>query len=94
MVVNGAFAELIKEKNKAEVWGIEYMKNHAKDAQLKLDKKILKTKIVQKWCNPKFNVDFIKFYKGIVVSDWKYEDHDMIDKVHLRFFIKKCPQNV
>ena len=35
---NGAFAEIIKERNNAEVWGIEYMEPHGKDAQKKLDK--------------------------------------------------------
>ncbi|MCF7561766.1 class I SAM-dependent methyltransferase [Sabulilitoribacter multivorans] len=34
---NGAFAEIIKEKNKAEVWGIEYMKTHGVEAHKKLD---------------------------------------------------------
>ncbi|ULC58702.1 methyltransferase domain-containing protein [Flaviramulus sp. BrNp1-15] len=35
---NGAFAEIIKEQNNAEVWGIELMEEHAKEAQKKLDK--------------------------------------------------------
>ena len=35
---NGAFAEIIKEKNNAEVWGIELMETHGKEAQEKLDK--------------------------------------------------------
>ena len=35
---NGAFAEIIKEQNKAEVWGIELMEAHAKEAAKKLDK--------------------------------------------------------
>ena len=35
---NGAFAEIIKEKNNAEVWGIELMEAHGKEAQEKLDK--------------------------------------------------------
>ena len=32
---NGAFAEIIKEQNHAEVWGIELMEEHAKEAQKK-----------------------------------------------------------
>lgn len=35
---NGAFAEVIKNKNNAEVWGIEYMNEHGVEAQKKLDK--------------------------------------------------------
>lgn len=35
---NGAFAAVIKEANKAEVWGIEYMEAHGNDAKSKLDK--------------------------------------------------------
>ena len=35
---NGAFAEIIKGKNDAEVWGIELMETHGKEAQEKLDK--------------------------------------------------------
>jgi 2-polyprenyl-3-methyl-5-hydroxy-6-metoxy-1,4-benzoquinol methylase len=35
---NGAFAEIIKEGNNAEVWGIEYMEPHGEDARKKLDK--------------------------------------------------------
>ena len=34
---NGAFAEIIKERNKAEVWGIELMDTHGKEAKKKLD---------------------------------------------------------
>ncbi|MFH4967609.1 class I SAM-dependent methyltransferase [Gaetbulibacter sp. M240] len=35
---NGAFAKVIKEKNKAEVWGIEYMKGPGEEAKTQLDK--------------------------------------------------------
>ncbi|NNC51146.1 MAG: class I SAM-dependent methyltransferase [Flaviramulus sp.] len=35
---NGAFAEIIKKRNNAEVWGIEYMQLHGNKAQKKLDK--------------------------------------------------------
>jgi 2-polyprenyl-3-methyl-5-hydroxy-6-metoxy-1,4-benzoquinol methylase len=35
---NGAFAAVVKEKNKAEVWGIELMEEEAKIAQTILDK--------------------------------------------------------
>ena len=35
---NGAFAKVIKEKNKAEVWGIEYMKGPGEEAKIQLDK--------------------------------------------------------
>lgn len=35
---NGAFAEVLKEKTGAEVWGIEYMDREAKIAETKLDK--------------------------------------------------------
>lgn len=34
---NGAFAEIIKERNHAEVWGIEYMESHGLEAKKKLD---------------------------------------------------------
>ena len=34
---NGAFAEIIKEKNNAEVWGIEYMEAFGKEAREKLE---------------------------------------------------------
>lgn len=33
---NGAFAQVIKEKNNAEVWGIEYMEEHGIEAQKKI----------------------------------------------------------
>lgn len=35
---NGAFAKVIKDQNNAEVWGMEFMEIHAKEAQKKLDK--------------------------------------------------------
>ena len=35
---NGAFAKITKEKNNAEVWGIEYMEDHGNEAKLSLDK--------------------------------------------------------
>jgi len=35
---NGAFASLVKQKNEAEVWGIELMEQEAKVAQTVLDK--------------------------------------------------------
>ncbi|GAA4816811.1 class I SAM-dependent methyltransferase [Litoribaculum gwangyangense] len=34
---NGAFAQIIKEKNQAEVWGIEYINEHGLEAHKKLD---------------------------------------------------------
>ncbi len=35
---NGAFAEVIKKKNEALVWGIEMMENEARDAEKVIDK--------------------------------------------------------
>lgn len=126
---NGAFAEKIKERNKAEVWGIEYMEEHGKDAIPKLDKvfigpcedfinnlpeayfdviyfndvlehlvdpymvlNILKTKlskngvIISSIPNIRF---YRSFMKVLLHKDWKYEDHGIMDKTHLRFFTKK-----
>jgi len=126
---NGAFASLVKEKNDAEVWGIELMENEAKVAEKILDKvftgsceqyiqdlpngyfdviyfndvlehlsdpyvvlEILKTKlsnqgvIISSIPNVRF---FRTFLKVIFAKDWKYEDHGIMDKTHLRFFTGK-----
>ncbi|PKQ44296.1 class I SAM-dependent methyltransferase [Confluentibacter flavum] len=126
---NGAFAEIIKTNNNAEVWGIEYMNEHGVEAQKKLDKvfigrcedfiedlpnnyfdTIYFNDVLEHLADPYEVLSIIKeklsaggvvissipnirFYKAlrkiVVNKDWKYEDHGVMDKTHLRFFTKK-----
>jgi 2-polyprenyl-3-methyl-5-hydroxy-6-metoxy-1,4-benzoquinol methylase len=126
---NGAFAEIIKEKNNAEVWGIEYMEEHGKDAIPKLDKVFIGpcedfvenlpegyfdviyfNDVLEHLVDPYWVLDVLKsklakggviissipnvrFYKSfmkvLLNKEWKYEDHGIMDKTHMRFFTKK-----
>lgn len=126
---NGAFAEIIKNSNHAEVWGIEFMDEHGMEAQKKLDKvfigrcedfieelpnnyfdAIYFNDVLEHLADPYEVLNIIKeklskggvvissipnirFYKAlrkiVVNKDWKYDDHGVMDKTHLRFFTKK-----
>ncbi|WP_290867886.1 class I SAM-dependent methyltransferase [Flavobacterium sp.] len=126
---NGAFATLVKEKNNAEVWGIELMEEEAKVALNVLDKVLigacenhlnelpdgyfeviylndvlehlvdpysvletLKSKLTQNGVviSSIPNVRFFRTFSKVLFSkDWKYEDHGVMDKTHLRFFTGK-----
>jgi 2-polyprenyl-3-methyl-5-hydroxy-6-metoxy-1,4-benzoquinol methylase len=126
---NGAFASLVKEKNKAEVWGIELMEDEAKVAVSVLDKvfigncekyidglpehyfdviylndvlehlvdpysvlETLKSKLAPNGVviSSIPNVRFFRTFSKVLFSkDWKYEDHGVMDKTHLRFFTGK-----
>lgn len=126
---NGAFSSLVKEKNNAEVWGIELMEEEAKVALNVLDKvfigacenhldalpeqyfdviylndvlehlvdpysvlESLKSKLASNGVviSSIPNVRFFRTFSKVLFSkDWKYEDHGVMDKTHLRFFTGK-----
>jgi 2-polyprenyl-3-methyl-5-hydroxy-6-metoxy-1,4-benzoquinol methylase len=126
---NGAFSSLVKEKNNAEVWGIELMEEEAKVALTVLDKVLigacenhldelpdsyfdviylndvlehlvdpysvlesLKSKLAPNGVviSSIPNVRFFRTFSKVLFSkDWKYEDHGVMDKTHLRFFTGK-----
>lgn len=126
---NGAFSSLVKEKNNAEVWGIELMEEEAKVALTVLDKvfigacenhldalpeqyfdviylndvlehlvdpysvlESLKSKLAPNGVviSSIPNVRFFRTFSKVLFSkDWKYEDHGVMDKTHLRFFTGK-----
>jgi 2-polyprenyl-3-methyl-5-hydroxy-6-metoxy-1,4-benzoquinol methylase len=126
---NGAFSSLVKEKNNAEVWGIELMEEEAKVALNVLDKvfigacenhldalpeqyfdviylndvlehlvdpysvlESLKSKLAPNGVviSSIPNVRFFRTFSKVFFSkDWKYEDHGVMDKTHLRFFTGK-----
>lgn len=126
---NGAFAFIMKEKNNAEVWGIEYMEEQGIEAKSKLDKvfvgmcedfvdelpdnyfdviyfndvlehlaypdevlKKIKTKLSSKGVviSSIPNMRFYGTFRRLLFSkDWKYDDHGVMDKTHLRYFTSK-----
>jgi len=131
---DGSFSRIIKDRNKAEVWGIEYMPEEAKKASTKIDHVLSGTceDNIDKLPNDYFDVIYfndilehlVDPYKvlervknklskdGIVISsipnmryhsalknlilkkDWKYGNHGVMDKTHLRFFTKKSIYNM
>jgi len=131
---DGSFSKIIKEKNNAEVWGIEYMPEEAKKASTKIDRvftgpcednidelpdnyfdAIYFNDILEHLVDPYMVLEKIitKLSKnGVVISsipnmryhsalkklifskDWKYADHGIMDKTHLRFFTKKSIFNM
>ena len=125
----GVFAEAVKKKNNAEVWGIELMDFAAKEASKILDKVLSGPCEEHISSLPKDYFDAIYFNdvlehlidpysvladlksnlseNGVIISsipnvryhgvlrqllfekNWKYENHGVLDKTHLRFFTKK-----
>jgi len=131
---DGSFSKIIKQRNKAEVWGIEYMPEEAKKASSKIDHvltgacevnidklpndyfdAIYFNDVLEHLVDPYMVLEKIKdklSNDGIVISsipnmryhsalknlifnkDWKYADHGIMDKTHLRFFTKKSIDNM
>jgi len=131
---DGSFSKIIKEKNNAEVWGIEYMPEEANKASLKIDRVftgpcednidelpdnyfdvIYFNDILEHLVDPYMVLEKVKpklSKNGIIISsipnmryhsalknlifrkDWKYADHGIMDKTHLRFFTKKSIYNM
>lgn len=126
---NGAFADIIKKDNNAEVWGVEFMEEYALEAKTKLDKvfvgpvedflddlpdhyfdAIYCNDVLEHLVDPYMVLDKLKHKlseNGVVISsipnirffkaffmlffnkEWKYQDHGVMDKTHMRFFTKK-----
>ncbi len=131
---NGGFAQLLKEKTGAEVWGIEYMDNEAQIAKQKLHKVfsgkcedyldelpdqyfdvVFFNDVLEHLVDPYMVLDKVKqklvnggvvissipnfryhntFLKVVFKKDWKYEDHGVMDRTHLRFFTGKSIQRM
>ncbi|WP_164510901.1 class I SAM-dependent methyltransferase [Nonlabens xiamenensis] len=126
---DGSFGWMVKEKTKAEIWGIEYMPEQANQAAKKLDKVfsgpcekhisklpdayfdvIFCNDVLEHLVDPYEVLDHLKskiapdgilvssipnvryhntFMRVIFQKDWKYHDHGVMDKTHLRFFTGK-----